>query len=168
MSDIIENKVAKSGIITLDLEELKPHWDITSIDLTDYLWQGIALKEKDFRAALADTDWSLLQGKHVFIHCSSDAIIPSWAFMLLAKEVSPFAATVVVGSESDLEKKLWADLIAQIDESEYQDKRVILKGCSNQVIPQSVYFELSSKLIPVVKSLMFGEPCSTVPVYKQK
>ena len=165
--DTIENKVTKSGLITLDLEELKPNWNIVGFDMKDVLWQGIALKEKDFREFVKTNDWSAFESKSVFIFSSVDAIIPTWAFMLLSASLSQYCETVVVGEKEDLELVLWRKLIDTLQPKDYVDQRVIVKGCSDEAIPETIYFELSTKLIPVVKTLMFGEPCSTVPIYKK-
>ena len=163
----IENKVAKSGLVTLELEELKPNWNIVGFDMKDVLWQGLALKEKDFREFVKTNDWSAFQSKSVFIFSSVDAIIPTWAFMLLSASLSEYCETVVVGKKEDLELVLWRKLIDALDLNDYKDQRVVVKGCSDETIPETIYFELSSKLVTVVKSLMFGEPCSTVPIYKK-
>ena len=168
MSEAIENKIAKSGLITLDLEELKPQWEIVGFDMAEVLWEGIALKEKDYRVFIDSNDWSRFDGKSVYIYCSEDAIIPTWAYMLLAKALDRHANMAIVGSKTQLEAELWRTVIRSLDLSMYDDQRVILKGCSNEAIPESIYLELTSALLPRVKSLMFGEPCSTVPVYKKK
>ena len=167
MSDVIENKVAKSGLITLDLEEVKPAWDLVELDIAPWLWQGLALKEKDFRTLVSEFDWTAFQGKYVAVHCSVDAIIPLWAWMLIASKLRPHAHYVMKGSRQQLETALWRDFVHNLDLDAYEDKRVILKGCSKEQIDDSIYAELTFRLQPVVKSLMFGEPCSTVPVYKK-
>lgn len=165
--DTIENKVAKSGLITLDLEELKPNWNIVGFDMKDVLWQGLALKEKDFREFVATNDWSTYRSKHVYIYSSVDAIIPTWAYMLLSAALTNNCETVIIGKKEDLELVLWRALIDTLKAEDYVDQRVIVKGCSDETIPETIYFELSNKLIPLVKSLMFGEPCSTVPIFKK-
>lgn len=163
----IENKVAKSGLVTLELEELKPNWNIVGFDMKDVLWQGLALKEKDFREFVKTNNWSAFESISVFIFSSVDAIIPTWAFMLLSASLTEYCETVVVGKKEDLELVLWRKLIDALDLNDFKDQRVIVKGCSDETIPETIYFELSSKLVTVVKSLMFGEPCSTVPIYKK-
>lgn len=168
MSGEIENKVAKSGLITLDLEELKPEWSIIGLDLADTLWEGLVLKEKDFRDFVANHDWESYKDRFVFIHCSSEAIIPTWAYMLIASQLNGIASYAIVGEKAELEKMLWLEWVRNLDISAYTDQRVILKGCSDEAIPESVYLALSQRLTGEVKSLMFGEPCSTVPVYKKK
>jgi hypothetical protein len=165
--DEIVNKVAASGLITIDLEELYPAGERTSIDLANQLWQGLALREKDFRAWIQTHDWSQYLGKHVAVHCSVDAIIPAWAFMLVASALSDYATTVVQGSNEDLEQVLFRNVIDSLDISTYQDKRCVIKGCSNLPVPQSAYSHLVVRLRPVARSIMFGEPCSTVPVFKR-
>ena len=164
--DEIVNKVAQSGLINLDIKDLRPKGERVVIDLKDVLWQGIALKEKDFRSYIKDTDWSVFEGKFVALHCSADAIIPSWAYMLLGVALEGIAKTVVVGDVERLEEKLFEDFISNWDVLQYENERLIIKGCSDVFIPRSAYYQISEKLKPIVKSLMFGEPCSTVPVYK--
>lgn len=168
MSEIIENKVAKSGLITLDLEEIKPKWSIVGFDMSTALFEGLMLREKDFRAFVKEHDWEAYQGKHLYIHCSTDAIVPTWAYMLIATRVSGIAASCVFGSEADMKTALWRQFIQSLNLETYQDERVIVKGCSDEEIDETIYLELTSRLTPVVKSLMFGEPCSTVPLYKRK
>jgi len=165
--DEIVNKVAASGLVTIDLEELFPSGDRASIDLAEQLWQGLALREKDFRAWIQSYDWSQYQGKHVAVFCSVDAIIPAWAYMLVASVLSDYATTVAHGNTSELERVLFRNMIESLDVNEYVDKRCVVKGCSNLPVPQSAYTHLVSRLRPVAKSIMFGEPCSTVPVYKR-
>lgn len=164
----IENKIANSGLITIDLEELYPKGERVSYDIAQNLWQGLALKEKDFREFIKTNNWGVYQDKFVAIHCSVDAIIPTWAFMLLSTALQPFAKKIIFGSLEELENNLFSEIISNIKTEDYVDARVIIKGCSNLPVPTSAYVELTNKLIPVVKSLMFGEPCSTVPLYKKK
>lgn len=169
MEKSIENKVAKSGLITIDLETLcHEKWDIVGFDLAEVLWQGLVLKEKDFRQFVSENDWSKYKEKHVFIHCTADAIIPTWAYMLLAQALMPHAASAVVGSKVELETQLWRNVIYKINGQDFSDQRVVVKGCSHATIAETIYFELSQRLLPHVKSLMFGEPCSTVPIFKKK
>lgn len=163
----IVNRVASSGIISLDLEDLYHPGERIIYDIKDNLWQGMILREKDFRDFLKSHDWTQYQGKNVAIICSEDAIIPTWAYMLLAVQLEPYANNVVFGDLGVLEEKLYADSIRKIDPSEYAGKRVVVKGCSKVDVPISAYVEISRLLKPVVQSLMFGEPCSTVPVYKK-
>lgn len=168
MEEQIINKVALSGLITLDLEEYYPSGERVVYDIKDNLFMGLILKEKDFRTFLKEHNWEQYTGKNVAITCSEEAIIPMWAYMLLAIQLEPYARTVVFGSLEDLEKKLFDDVLNTFDWEQYRDARVVVKGCSDKQIPASVYVEVTRRLRPLVKSLMFGEPCSTVPLYKQK
>lgn len=162
----IINKVASSGLRTLDLEELYPHGERTVFDIAPLLWEGIALKEKDFRAFVKDHDWSQYQGHFVAVHCSVDAIIPTWAYMLVATHLQPYAVLVTQGDAEQLERTVFTRFIRLLDVETYRGSRIVVKGCSKLPVPLSAYVELSAKLVPVVRSLMFGEPCSTVPLYK--
>lgn len=163
----IVNRVAVSGIVSLDLEELYHPGERVLYDIKDNLWQGMILKEKDFREFLKAHDWTQYQGKNVAIICSEDAIVPTWAYMLLAVQLEPYANAVVFGDLKALEDKLFADAIQKINLSEFEGKRVVVKGCSKVPVPISAYVEISRLLKPIVQSLMFGEPCSTVPLYKK-
>ena len=163
----IVNRVAVSGIVSLDLEELYHPGERILYDIKDNLWQGMILKEKDFREFLKAHDWSQYQGKNVAIICSEDAIVPTWAYMLLAVQLEPYANAIVFGDLNALEDKLFADAISKLNISEYEGKRVVVKGCSKVNVPISAYVEISRLLKPIVQSLMFGEPCSTVPLYKK-
>nr|WP_295929598.1 DUF2480 family protein [uncultured Dyadobacter sp.] len=166
-TDEIVNRVATSGIVSLDLEELYHPGERIIYDIKDNLWQGMILREKDFRDFLKSHDWSQYQGKNISIICSEDAIVPTWAYMLLAVQLEPFANTFVFGDLNALEDKLFANAISKLDISEFAAKRVVVKGCSKVPVPISAYVEISRLLKPVVQSLMFGEPCSTVPLYKK-
>jgi hypothetical protein len=167
METEIINRVANSGLVTLDLEEYYAPGDRVQYDLKDNLFMGLILKEKDFRAFLKEHDWSQYTGKHVAITCSEDAIIPTWAYMLLTLQLQPYAGTIVFGTLTDLEEKLYFDAIARINVTDYQDARVVVKGCSDVPVPVAAYVEITRLLRPVVQSLLFGEPCSTVPLYKR-
>ncbi len=162
----ILNKVAASGIITLDLEELYPLGERVVFDLAPLLWHGIALKEEDLRSFCKTHDWSQYKDRFVGVHCSADAIIPTWAFMLVATHLQPFAAFITQGDAEQLERAVFTRFVQQLDTAPYRGARVVVKGCSDLPVPLNAYVELSAKLLPVVKSLMFGEPCSTVPLYK--
>ena len=166
--DEIVNRVAASGLITIDLEELYPSGERVLYDLAQNLWQGLVLKEKDFRAFLKEKDWSEYAGKHVAIACSEDAIVPAWASMLLATKLQEHAQTVFFGSLEALEVVLFDRMINQLNAIEYNDARVVIKGCSKLPVPQHAYVALTAHLVPVVKSLLFGEPCSTVQLYKRQ
>jgi Protein of unknown function (DUF2480) len=166
--DEIVNKVAGSGLITIDPSTLVPAGTRSHIDIANQLWQGLVLKEKDFRDWLKNTDWSVYKDHFVSIHCSVDAIIPHWAFMLLASALEPHAALIVVGTSEDMETELFRKSIRNIHPEEYRDARVVIKGCSDITLPKSAYVDLVNYLQPIAKSIMFGEPCSTVPVFKRK
>lgn len=166
MEEII-NRVAKSGLISLDLEEYYHQGERVVYDLKDNLFMGLILKEKDFREFLKTHDWTQYTGKNVAVTCTEEAIVPTWAYMLLALQLGPYANTVVFGDRNDLEEKLFFDAIHQINPEEYRDARVVVKGCSKHPVPTAAYVEITRKLQPVVQALMFGEPCSTVPLYKR-
>lgn len=168
MADTLINKVAESGLISFDLEEYYPKEPIKVFDLKGYLFMELILKEKDFRAALQTTDWQIYKGANVAITCSADAIIPMWAYMLVACYLQPVAVTVVFGDEKNLISTLLLKNIATVKGEEYTDKRVVIKGCGEVAIPESAYVEITNKLLPFVKSIMYGEPCSTVPIYKKR
>jgi hypothetical protein len=162
----IINKVASSGILTLDLEELYPHGERVVFDLKPLLWQEVALKEDDLRAFVKTHDWSQYKDKFVSVYCSADAIVPTWAFMLVATSLQPYATFVTQGDEEHLERAIFTRFVQQMDTEVYRGARVVVKGCSKLPVPMNAYVELSARLMPLVKSLMFGEPCSTVPLYK--
>ncbi len=167
MEEIV-NKVASSGLITIDPSSLLPSGKRSHIDIKDQLWQGLALKEKDFREWLKNTDWSQYKDHYVSLSCSVDAIIPHWAYMLLVSVLEPHASLVLFGSPEELETELFRKAVRDLSLDEYKDARIVIKGCSDVVLPKSAYADLVTHLQPVVKSIMFGEPCSTVPVYKKK
>ena len=168
MSDPIINKVAESGLISLDLTQFIPSTEIVLFDIKQYLFMELILKEKDFRAALTAADLSIYQDKIVGIYCSTDAIIPMWANMLIASALQPYAKAIYFGDEKKVREQILLEGIALIDSSEYLDQRVVVKGCGETPIGESAYIAITNKLRPVVKSIMYGEPCSTVPVYKKK
>ncbi|ARK09193.1 DUF2480 family protein [Fibrivirga algicola] len=167
-TDIIVNRVANSGLVTLDLEEYYHPGERVVYDLKDNLFMGLILKEKDFRAFLKEHDWSQYAGKNVAITCTEDAIIPTWAFMLLTLNLQPYANTVVYGTLQDLDEKLYFDAIKRIDPEAYRGAKLVVKGCSKVPVPTAAYVELTRVLASVVQSLLFGEPCSTVPLFKRK
>ena len=168
MADTIVNRVAASTLITFDLEKLYQIGSRQSIDLSQWLDQGLLLKEKEFRAQLKAHDWSIYRDKFIALQCSTEAILPSWAFLLVATHLQPFARKVVLGNLKDLEVQLFAEEIQLLELSPYKDQPVIIKGCSENTVPQDAYVQLISKLQPVVKSLFYGEACSSVPLYKKK
>lgn len=167
MSEQIVNKVAESGLITLDPATWLPKGDSALFDLKDYLFMGLILKEKDFRESLKQLNWDQYRDKHVAITCSADAIIPVWAYMLVTSYLEPLAHTIIVGDEKQLHRDLFLRNIATIDFEQYRDQRIVIKGCGDTPIGDFVYTELTRKLRPLAKSIMYGEPCSTVPVYKK-
>ncbi len=168
MSDVIVNRVAKSVLKTIDLEEYYPQGARTIIDIKNWLFQELILKETDFREQLKNHDWQQYKDHYISLTCSVDAIIPSWAYMLITTYLSGYAKKVVVGDLKALETSIFQDIINSIDIEEFKAKPVIIKGCSNKPIPETAYIQLIEKLQPVVKSMMFGEPCSTVPLFKNQ
>lgn len=162
------NKVAESGLVTLDLETYLPKETIEVFDLKGYLFMELILKEKDFREAMKNIDWSSYQDKYVTITCSADAVIPVWAYMLVAASLQPYAREIYLGTAEEFQKKIFLDRLRAIDAAEFADKRVVVKGCGETPIGEYAYLEITSKLRPVAKTIMYGEPCSTVPVYKKK
>jgi len=168
MQNEIVNRVATSQLITIDLEEYYPKGERTVIDIKSWLFHELILKETDFRTSLKNHDWSQYQNHYISLTCSVDAIIPSWAYMLITTYVSPFAKKVVVGNSETLETAIFQEIIDKLPIEDFKNKPVIIKGCSNKPIPQTTYIQLIEKLQPVVKSIMFGEACSTVPLFKSK
>jgi hypothetical protein len=169
VSEEITNKVSNSGLITIDLEDFYPKEHVAEIDITDFLFEGIILKEKDFRKSLDEMDWNEYSNKMIAVFCSEDAIIPKWAYMLVAMHAHPFTHQVYFGTrELALEEAFLTNLRTRINPADYQDKRVVIKGCSNREVSEKIYVTITNMLLPVVKSLMFGEPCSTVPIFKRK
>ena len=168
MADTIVNRVAASALITFDLEKLYKIGTRQTIDLSQWLDQGLLLKEKEFRAQLKAHDWTIYRDKFIALQCSTEAILPSWAFLLVTTHLQPFARKVVLGNLKDLEVQLFTEEIQLLELSPYKDQIVIIKGCSEKTVPQDAYVQLISKLQPVVKSLFYGEACSSVPLYKKK
>ena len=168
MEDIITNQVVQSSLETIDLEKFYPEGEIIVFDLKDYLFMDLILKEKDYREKLKEQDWSRFENKNVCITCTADAIIPLWAYMLAVSYLQPVAKDVMVGPEASVHETLFLKNVDKIDPKEFEGKKVVIKGCGEKEIPASVYAEITKILRPVVKSIMYGEPCSTVPVYKQK
>ena len=162
----ITNKVANSKLVTIDLEDYYPQGKRVAIDIKDWLFEEIILKEKDFRASVNEHNWSQYQDNFVALTCSSNAIIPSWAYLLITTNLASFAKKIVVGNLSELETAIFQDVVSEISVSEYKDKLLIIKGCSEKEIPETAYVQLVSKLITVAKSVMYGEACSTVPLFK--
>jgi hypothetical protein len=168
MSDPIINKVAESGLVSIDLAQYFPTNEIVVFDIKPYLFMELILKEKDFRASLSSIDWASYQDKIVGIFCSVDAIIPMWANMLIVANLMPFAKAIYFGDENKTRELVLLHEINNIDNSVFEDQRIVVKGCGDTPIGESAYIAITQKLRPVVKSIMYGEPCSTVPVYKKK
>jgi Protein of unknown function (DUF2480) len=167
MSEEIINRVAQSALVTLNLEELLHPGERVVYDIKDNLFQGLILREKDFRAFVKEHDWSQYTGKNIAITCSVDAIVPTWAYMLLASKLQNHANYYVFGNLEALEQALFQEAIAKIDMEEYRDAKVVVKGCGSVPVPTYAYVEVMRKLLPVAASIMYGEPCSTVPLYKK-
>lgn len=167
MENEIINKVSQSGLITIDLEEYYPKGERVLFDIKDHLFQGLILREKDFREFIKNEDWNKYKDKYVALTCSADAIVPTWAYMLLATQLEPVAKKVVFGSLETLETVLYSEILSRINPVDYKDARVVIKGCGNLPVPKAAYVQITSLLRPVAKSIMYGEPCSTVPLYKQ-
>jgi len=169
MDSVLVNKVADSGIITLNLEQYLPEpSSISEFDIKPFLFKEMIVREKDFRQSISEHDWSIYTGKHIAIFCSVDAIIPMWAYMLIASSLQPVAASVFYGTADVLKTQLMIQNIERIDNQAYIDKRVVIKGCGDVLLPENAFIAITQKLRPAVKSLMYGEPCSTVPVFKKK
>jgi len=164
----IENRVTKSALVTFDLEDYYHSGERDLFDLKDLLFQGLILKEKDFREFVKNHDWSRFEGKNVAVTCTADAIVPTWAYMLVASKLEPYAQKVVYGNLDALEQALFQEALSMIDLSDFKDAKVIVKGCSKYPVPEYAYVEITRLLRPVVSSLMYGEPCSTVPLYKKR
>jgi len=162
------NKVALSDLVTFNLEELYDKTPIESIDLKDNLFQGLILRERDFREFVKEANWESYQDKHVALFCSADAVVPMWAYMLVANRLSPFAKEVFMGSPMQLQQHLIQTKINQLDFEQYRDKKIVVKGCSNLEVPVGAYVALTHRMSEVAASIMYGEPCSTVPIYKRK
>lgn len=167
MSEEIVNKVANSGLITIDLEDFYHGGERILIDIKDQLFQGLVLRENDFREYINVTDWSIYKNKNVAIICSADAIVQTWAYMLMTSAIQPYANKVVFGSLESLEQSLYQDIIENISIEQYTNQRIVIKGCSKKPVPTFAYTALTEKLRPIARSIMYGEPCSTVPIFKK-
>ncbi len=168
MEPVIKNKVAESGIVTIDLEDFYPKGDIVVFDIKDYLFMGLILKEKDFRLALQNVEIENYRDKYVAVTCSADAIIPMWAYMLIAGTLQPVAKDIVYGNEQTLINTIIIKNLTRLNAEDYADKRVVVKGCGDIQIPETAYLEITNILRPHAKTIMYGEPCSTVPIYKNR
>lgn len=167
MSNEIINRVANSKLVTIDLEDYYPKGERILFDIKDWLLEGFVLREKDFRQQALGYNWEQYKNCFVAINCSSDAIIPAWAYMLLSTYLEPFAIKTVIGDLNTLETSIYQDIISELDVSEFHDKPIIIKGCSNKPIPDNAYIQLTTKLKPIAKSIMYGEACSSVPLFKK-
>jgi hypothetical protein len=168
MNEPIVNKVAESNLISLDLETYYPKGETAVFDMKDHLFMGLILKEKEFREALKNLDWEKYRDKDVAITCTADAIIPVWAYMLVASYLQPLAKEIVMGDEKELHKTLFLKNLSQINADEFAGQRIVIKGCGDTPIGDFAYMEITKLLRPVAKSIMYGEPCSTVPVFKKQ
>jgi hypothetical protein len=167
MTEEIKNRVSESGLIEFNLEDYFPQGNRILIDVKDNLFQGLILREKDFREYVKNENWKKYEGAYAAITCTADAVVPTWAYMLLTTALSPFAEKIVFGDLKTLETVLFNDALSKINPEDYRGKRIVIKGCSNLPVPESAYVELTRLLRPVAKSIMYGEPCSTVPIYKE-
>lgn len=167
MEKEIINRVDQSGLTEFNLEDHYPKGERVLLDIKDNLFGGLILKEKDFREFVQKEDWNKYTGKFVAITCSADAIVATWAYMLLASALEPFAKRIVFGDLKTLETVLFTEVLSKIDVEKFRDQRVVIKGCGDIPVPESAYVEITRLLRPVAKSIMYGEPCSTVPIYKQ-
>jgi len=166
--DPIPNRVAQSQLITFDLEDYYPPGKRMVLDIKNWLFEGYILKEKEFRASIVNHDWEQYRDAYVALSCSTEAIVPGWAFMLVASKLQPIAKKIVQGSLEDLESAIYQSIIENLDLSDFKDKPVIIKGCSKKPVPPNAYIEITNRLQPLVKSLMYGEACSSVPLFKRK
>ncbi|MEO6904740.1 MAG: DUF2480 family protein [Ginsengibacter sp.] len=167
MEEVIINKVAQSALVTLDLEKFYPKEELVLFDLKNYLFMELILKEKEYRDALKNLDWSIYQNRNVAITCSADAIIPLWAYMLAVTYLQPVANEILFGNEKEVFNILFLKNVEKLNVKEFEQKRVVIKGCGEKKIPESAYVAITKMLRPIVKSIMYGEPCSTVPIFKE-
>ena len=168
MEGEIVNRVSKSPLVTIDLEDFYPKGERISLDIAPWLWQEMVLKEKDFREIVSNLNTQAFKDAYVHIYCSADAIIPAWAYTLVGLKLNDVAKKVVIGSQEELETILYTEIIQNLNVDEYKNKPLIIKGCSNKPVPENAYLLLAQKLKPVAKSIMYGEACSAVPLYKPK
>ncbi len=168
MEEVLVNKVANSGLVTLNLEDHFPAGERKFIDIKEVLFMGMVLKEKDFRDWVKNHDWMAYQNVNVAIGCSADAIVPTWAYMLIASKLSGIAKEIVLGDLQALEAVLWRNALQTLDVESFRDQKMVIKGCGDLPVTAAAYAEITRLLTPLAKSIMYGEPCSTVPVYKAK
>jgi hypothetical protein len=167
MNEVLVNRVDQSGLITFNLENYYPSHAIKVFDIKDYLFHGLILKEKDFRDALKAHDWQQYRDTVLCVYCSTDAIIPVWAYMLVATHAAPYTIEIFTGSQEEYLKNYYKQCIAELDIKDFEDKKIVIKGCSDKPVPASAYAAITSRLAGYAQSIMYGEPCSTVPVYKK-
>lgn len=168
MADEIINRVAQSKLVVIDLEDFYPQGKRVLFDIKDWLYEGLVLREKDFRKHVSDHDWSQYQNQYVALICSTDAIVPAWAYMLITIELASYSKKSIIGDLNTLETSIYQNIINDLDLNSYQDKPVIIKGCSNKPVPDNAYILLAEVLKPVAQSIMYGEACSSVPLFKKK
>ncbi len=168
MAEEIINRITKSPLMTIDLEELYPMGKRVILDISQWLYEGLIVREKDFRKSIQNHDWEQYKNSYVALTCETDAIVPSWSYMLITTELANFALKIVVGDLEMLETIIFQEIIASLDTNKYKDKPVIIKGCSEKPIPETAQVQLIEKLLPTARTIMFGEACSTVPLYKRK
>jgi hypothetical protein len=167
MEEEIINRVKKSPLVSFDLEDVvDKETERRTIDLKENLFQGLVLREKDFRAFVKEHNWEQYKDCYVNLTCSTDAIIPNWAYMLLVSKLSPHAKLIIQGNKDELEKEILRLKLNEIDYSEFQNAKIVIKGCSDLTHPEFAFTEITNKMMPYVSSIMYGEPCSTVPIYK--
>ena len=167
MGEEIVNRVQKSGLVTIDMGDIELPKNILELDIKDWLHEGLFLKEKEYRTSVLSHDWSKYENSYVYVHCSSDAIVPTWAYMLVSSQLENFTNKVTIGTKAKFYERYFENAIVKLDFTIYQDKSVIIKGCSDEKIPLSAYHLITTKLKPIAKSIMYGEACSAVPVYKK-
>ncbi|MFD2602284.1 DUF2480 family protein [Flavobacterium suzhouense] len=168
MEEEIINRVANSVLQVFDLEDYYPEGERMGVDISGWLWEGFVLREKEFRDALKNHDWEQYNEKYIALYCSTDAIVPAWAYMLITTYLQPVAKKIVQGRVEEINIQLYQDIINSLDVTEYEGKPVIIKGCSRKPVPQEAYVMATQKLMPVAKSIMFGEACSSVPLFKKR
>jgi hypothetical protein len=168
MPEEIINRVANSLLVTINLEDYYPKGQRILFDIKDWLYEGFVLREKDFRNQVAEYNWSQYEDCYVALTCSSDAIIPGWAFMLISLQLQPYTKKTIIGNLEALETSIYQDVLSALDVTEFTGNPIIIKGCSKKPVPQNAYIMLANKLKPIAKSIMYGEACSSVPLYKSK
>lgn len=164
---VLINRVAESSLITINLENFFPDVEFATFDVKDFLFMELILKEKEFREALKAYDWAVLKDKVLLLYCSNDAIIPTWAFMLVTVNAAPYVKEIFQGKREEYYKNYMSKALDKIDFSQYDQQRIVIKGCGNKPIPVSAYIDITNKLQPFAQSIMYGEPCSTVPIFKK-